>query len=966
VLGQIFTVNGYRSDSLSVPAAYGKMRLWRNTPLASLAANSSYTFQPGTLGYEWDSVEDNGFQPPGVAQLSRTSVTMSGNYVLQNYGDLYGPGTKTHALTLYKYQPSGALVFAAGTVQWAWGVEDEHLFQTATPTSDVRMKQATVNLLADMGVQPVTLQTGLVQAMSSTNMVPPTVTMDATQSPIVGTAYTFSGTVNSAAGQVAGVEVSVDGGSTWHPANWQASGTTWNYTFTPRSSGARTLEVRATDDSANLSQPVTRSVTVNPRTCPCGIWNETTVPTNPSINDSSALELGVKFQASASGYIQAVKFYKGTGNTGTHTGSLWSASGQLIATGTFTGETATGWQSMTFPSGVAITANTTYITSYHTDTGHYAGDTNYFTNSSDGLEPLTALQGTSTSPNGVYKLGASGFPTSSYQNTNYWVDVRFGYDPGPGLPPQVVSTNPVNGQTSVSLVAAPSVTFTKPLSQSSLKFTLSGPAGNVPGTAALSTDGTVATFTPSQSLTAGTQYTASISAYDQSGNALPNAPYTWSFTTGNPRPANCPCTVWDDFASPTVATVNDPAAIEVGTKMRFDNSGQVVGVRFYKGVGNTGTHVGSLWSSTGTRLASGTFTGESASGWQSLTFSTPVSVQANTTYLVSYYAPNGGYSATNGYFANGGADFGTLHALPNGLDGPNGIYRYGASGFPTSSYNSTNYWVDVMWQPDATSTPPSVVSTSPVSGATNVALNAPVSATFNKPVNLSSAQFSLADPGGAKLNGTLSLSSDGKTVTWTAAAPLAAGTTYTASIRIADTNGNLMPTPTTWSFTATTTQTCPCSLFSAATVPTVTSSTDAASYELGVRFTTSVNGSITGVKFYKGSGNTGTHTGSLWTVNGQLLATGTFSGETATGWQTLTFATPVAVQAGVTYVASYTTTVGHYAADAGYFQRTAVTSPPLSAPATATGAPNGVYATGSGFPTATYQGGNYWVDVVFK
>ncbi len=59
---------------MQVPAAYGKMRLWRNTPLATMAAGSTYTFQPGTLGYEWNSVEDNGSQPPGVAQLSRTTV----------------------------------------------------------------------------------------------------------------------------------------------------------------------------------------------------------------------------------------------------------------------------------------------------------------------------------------------------------------------------------------------------------------------------------------------------------------------------------------------------------------------------------------------------------------------------------------------------------------------------------------------------------------------------------------------------------------------------------------------------------------------------------------------------------------------------------------------------------------------------------------------------------------------------
>lgn len=971
LLGQIFTVNGVRKDSLSVPSAYGKMRLWRNTPLAGIAANTSYTFQPGTLGYEWDSVEENGFQPPGVAQMSRTSVTMSqpsDTYVLQNYGDQYGPGTKTHALTMYRYQPSGALVFAAGTVQWAWGLENEHLFATGTPTADVRMQQAAVNFLADMGVQPRTIQPGLVLATASTDTAAPMVTINPGPDPVVGTATTITGSVTDLSGRVAGVEVSLDG-TTWRSANWQAGASTWTHTFTPSSSGPLTVQVRAVDDSANLSTPVSRGMTANARACPCSIWSDTATPAVPATNDSSALELGVKFQAQSSGYVRGVKFYRGSGNTGTHTGSLWKGDGTLLATGTFTGETVQGWQTLMFPSSVPITSNTTYIASYHTNTGRYAADAGYFTNSATGLEPLKALQSTTTSPNGVYKVGASGFPDRSFGDANYWVDVVYGYDPGPDTrAPLVVSTNPVANGGSVALNVSPSVTFDEAIAPSSLLFTVSGPSGNVPGGMSLSSDGRVATFTPSQTWAAGTTFTASVRAYDMAGNSIPSPPYTWSFTTGRPRPASCPCTIWDDFIAPVTASANDAFAIELGTKVRFDSRGSVLGIRFYKGQGNTGTHTGSLWTSTGTRLATGTFTGETGGGWQTLTFASPVSVQSGTTYVISYYAPNGGYAATGGYFNGGTVNYGAMNALGNGIDGGNGVYRYGSGGgFPTSSYNGANYWVDVIWQQGANgdSTPPFVVSTVPAASASGVSLTAPVTATFNEAVDLATTQFSLADPGGAKLTGTLSRSGDGKTVSWTPAARLAAGTTYRASIRIADLNGNLMSSPATWSFTAATTQTCPCSLFSGATLPTVAEANDTGSYELGVRFTTSVDGFVTGVKFYKGTSNTGTHTGSLWTASGQLLASGTFTGETATGWQTLTFSTPVAVQAGQSYVASYTTPNGRYAADGGYFQRTAVVSSPLSAPATGPGTPNGVYKAGPGFPASTYQGGNYWVDVVF-
>jgi methionine-rich copper-binding protein CopC len=569
----------------------------------------------------------------------------------------------------------------------------------------------------------------------------------------------------------------------------------------------------------------------------------------------------------------------------------------------------------------------------------------------------------------MYKIGSSGMPDRSFGDSNYWVDVVYGFDPGPDTrAPLIVGTNPISNGGSIALNAAPTISFDEAVAPSSLQFTASGPGGAVAGTPTLSGDGKTATFTPSQAWAAGTTYTMSVRASDAAGNSIASPPYTWSFKTGNPRPAACPCTVWDDFATPATPVSDDPSAVEVGTKVRFDAPGSVLGVRFYKGAGNTGTHTGSLWSSTGTRLATGTFTGESGGGWQTLTFTSPVTVQPGTTYVVSYYAPNGNYSVSGGYFNGVGADYGALHALASGVDGNNGVYKYASGGgFPTSSYGNSNYWVDVIWQGGANgdSTPPSVTSTSPASGATGVSLTAPVSATLNEPVNLATAQFTLADPGGTKLGGAVTLSGDQKTVTFTPSARLAAGTAYTASFKIADVNGNVMPTATTWSFTATATQTCPCSLFSAATVPTVTSENDGGSYEMGVRFSTSANGFITGIKFYKGTGNTGTHVGTLWTNTGIQLATGTFTGETATGWQTMTFASPIAVTAGTTYVASYTLPNGHYAADGGYFQRTAVTSNPLSAPLTAPGSANGVYRVGTGFPEQSYLGGNYWVDVVF-
>ena len=122
-----------------------------------------------------------------------------------------------------------------------------------------------------------------------------------------------------------------------------------------------------------------------------------------------------------------------------------------------------------------------------------------------------------------------------------------------------------------------------------------------------------------------------------------------------------------------------------------------MGILFYKGSGNTGIHVGSLWTSTGTKLASVTFTTETATGWQYQAFASPVAITANTTYVVSYYAPVGRYSADSGYFGSG-LDAPPLRALSNSESGGNGVYHYGTSGFPNQTYNSTNYWVDLVFQ----------------------------------------------------------------------------------------------------------------------------------------------------------------------------------------------------------------------------------------------------------------------------
>ena len=96
-----------------------------------------------------------------------------------------------------------------------------------------------------------------------------------------------------------------------------------------------------------------------------------------------------------------------------------------------------------------------------------------------------------------------------------------------------------------------------------------------------------------------------------------------------------------------------------------------------------------------------------ASGWQQVTFATPVAIRAGTTYVASYYAPVGHYAYNYNYFALSGVDNGVLHALSNNAGGGNGVYLYATyGGFPTNTWASgANYWVDVVFSSTLTNQP---------------------------------------------------------------------------------------------------------------------------------------------------------------------------------------------------------------------------------------------------------------------
>jgi hypothetical protein len=888
--GTLFQVDSYRADAITIPYGQTRLRFWRDTSVANTQPGQTATLTQNYLGYEWDESPDGAGRPDTLIKLSDTTLPVS--QYLMDFGNYVGSNNATHNLTLYR-APSGALVFGTGTVYWSWALDENHDL-TPTPT-DPRIQQAMVNLFADMGVQPETLDASLRLATRSTDTTAPvsTITGPASGATVgAGRQVTITGTASDTGGLVAAVEVSTDNGQSWNPAIGSASG--WSYSWRTPAPGTYTIRSRAVDDSMNVEAAgAGRSVTVTPSSSLSVFQNDT--PDILATSDTAAVQLGMKFTPSANGTVTGIRFYKGSQNTGTHTASLWTATGTRLASTPFVGETASGWQQVNFSSPVAVTAGTTYVAAYHSSGGRYAFTPNYFT------EPvvsgqLTAPASAPNSPNGVFAYGGpDAFPNQGRAAaSNYWVDAVY------------------------------------------------SPGGTTP--------------------------------------------------TDPPPPTGTAVSLFSNTDTPATVTANDPNAVELGVKFTASQSGNVTGIRFYKGPQNTGTHIGRLWTAGGTQLASAPFTSETASGWQQVSFSAPVAITAGQTYIASYTAPNGNYSATGGYFANARTN-GPLTAPASGTSGGNGVYAYGGAGvFPNQSFNATNYWVDTTFVPGGTTTPPppaagvNVVqsggSTAVTEGGAGDSLTVALASqpTANVTVTVSgNADLRVASGGTPAASTALTFTAANwatpQTVSVSAVddttveGPETSSLTFAVSstdpayngrsvpaVSVAVTDNDSAPPPTGTAV----------SLFSNTDTPATVTANDPNAVELGVKFTASQSGNVTGIRFYKGPQNTGTHIGRLWTAGGTQLASAPFTSETASGWQQVSFSAPVAITAGQTYIASYTAPNGNYSATGGYFS-TARTNGPLTAPASGTSGGNGVYAYGGAgvFPNQSFNATNYWVDTTF-
>jgi hypothetical protein len=232
------------------------------------------------------------------------------------------------------------------------------------------------------------------------------------------------------------------------------------------------------------------------------------------------------------------------------------------------------------------------------------------------------------------------------------------------------------------------VTFTGPTAGVSATFSGSGSIA----TAATDANGIAKSPAMIANTTAGSySITASVAGIATAGFSLTNT------AADTPPPSSGATSIWANTTPPRRYMVAS-GPMELGVKFRSDVSGKITGIRFYKASTDGAIHKGSLWTASGQLLATGTFTNETAGGWQTLTFSSPVPIAANTTYIASYHTSSGVFAVALGYFLTQGADNGPLHALRDGANGPNGVMLSSTGGkFPTQGSGGNNYWVDVVF-----------------------------------------------------------------------------------------------------------------------------------------------------------------------------------------------------------------------------------------------------------------------------
>jgi hypothetical protein len=188
----------------------------------------------------------------------------------------------------------------------------------------------------------------------------------------------------------------------------------------------------------------------------------TQTPTGLNFFENAPVTLSTALVFTADGYVTAGRFFAPTNPTGTYELVLWRATAEDVPTGNGTGVIvgsvavnqtikAGQWNTVPFPSPLAVTANTVYKIALRTSVGSYTATNNFFTSEVDSGH-IRGLQGSVLDPslggtyyNGSYKPDLVSYPNQTFNFSCYFVDVSYivGSAPAVGASPsgQAVAVN---------------------------------------------------------------------------------------------------------------------------------------------------------------------------------------------------------------------------------------------------------------------------------------------------------------------------------------------------------------------------------------------------------------------------------------------------------------------------------------------------------------------------------------------
>jgi len=532
---------------------------------------------------------------------------------------------------------------------------------------------------------PLAYYMGITPEQSSGDTTPPTVSVTA---PAAGSTVSGTTTVAATASDdvgVASVQFKVDGANLG-PADTAAPYTaSWDTTTATAGAHVVTAVARDAAGNATTSSPVTVTV-ANSTPVPSGtplLGNQAVEPTR----DSNAAGQAEAFRAVAllSGTVAQLSIYVDALSTAASLRvGLYSDNGghpgALLTSGAKQAPVAGAWNTVDV-APVDVVNGTVYWIALLGPSGSGTlqfrdrgpGGALAETSADTALDSLPSTWATGT----VYHDG----PVSAYaMGSAPVVD---------GTPPTVAITSPTDGAVLCGQVTL-RATGSDNVGVASVQFQLDG---RDLGPALTSAPYSV-TWDTSTATSGGHVLTAI--AVDAAANRAVSAQVAVQVACAAPPPASSlfSSTLVPDRVGLPVQdgrTGTGSWSYELGVKIKVTAPVMLTALRFYKDAAETGTHVGRVWSATGQQHAQVTFTGESASGWQEQSLSTPLPLQPGVVYVASV-----GVNRTFVLTFDGLANQITSEPLQSVADGMNGVFGSAAGTFPTSSYQSTNYFVDVV------------------------------------------------------------------------------------------------------------------------------------------------------------------------------------------------------------------------------------------------------------------------------